>query len=104
MLACSIKRKLVPGKREDPKVRIQLLFDRSSMELLKQEAVPLTSHRGHQGYGIKTYKDLNELLGKQWHLRVANINGDFSYAMLQTIQFHASTIRFHTLLITYTSR
>ena len=88
MLACSIKQKLVPGKTEDPKVRIQLPFDRSSMELLKQQAVPLTSHRGHQGYGIKAYKDLNELLGEQWHLGVANINGDFSYAMLQTIQFH----------------
>ena len=34
-------------------------------------------------------KDLNELLGEQWHLRVANANGDYSYAMLQTIQFHA---------------
>ena len=91
MLACSIKRKLVPGKREDPKVRIQVPFDTSSMELLKQQAVPLTlnNHRGHQGYGIKAYKDLDELLGEQWHLRVANINGDFSYAVLKTIQFHA---------------
>ena len=49
----------------------------------------MTSHHGRQGYGIKAYKDLNELLGDQWHLRVANINGDFSYAVLQTIQFHA---------------
>ena len=50
MLACSIK-KLIPGKREDLKVRIQLPFDRNSLELLKEQGVPLTKHHGHQSYG-----------------------------------------------------
>jgi len=74
---------------EDPKVRIQLAFNNNSVELLKQQAVLLTTQcHSHQSYGIKEYKDLNELLGEQWYLRVANVNGDFSYAILQTIQIH----------------
>jgi len=89
ILACCIKQKLIPSRKmEDPKVRIQLAFDNNSVELLKQQAVLLTTQcHGHQSYGIKEYKDLNELLGEQWYLRVANVNGDFSYAILQTIQF-----------------
>ena len=90
MLACCIKQKLVPAKTEDPQVRTQVPFNNNSRELLKQHIVLLTTkHRGYEGYGIKDYKDLNELLGDQWHIRVVNVNGDFSYAMLQTIQFHA---------------
>ena len=42
---------------------------------------------GHQAYGIKNYKDLDELFGEQWHVRIVNVNGDFSCALLNTIQF-----------------
>ena len=44
---------------------------------------------GHQTYGIKDYNDLDELLGEQWHLQVVNVNGDFSCALLKTVQFYA---------------
>ena len=43
---------------------------------------------GHQAYGIKNYKDLDELFGEQWHVRIVNVNGDFSCALLNTIQFY----------------
>ena len=36
------------------------------------------------------YEDLDELFGEQWHLRIVNINGDFSCALLKTIQFYAT--------------
>jgi hypothetical protein len=39
-------------------------------------------------YTVCHYNDLDELLGNQWHMRVLNINGDFSYAILDTISFH----------------
>ena len=29
-----------------------------------------------------------DLLGKRWHNRVVNVNGDFSYAILETIRFY----------------
>ena len=50
------------------------------------------AHGGIQTYTIDHYSDLDELLGKQWHMRVLNINGDFSYIIsyiiLGTISFH----------------
>ena len=39
-------------------------------------------------YTISHYNDLDELLGNQWHMRVLNINGAFSYAILSTVSFH----------------
>ena len=39
-------------------------------------------------YTINHYNDLDELLGNQWHMRVLNINGDFSYASLGAVSFH----------------
>ena len=39
-------------------------------------------------YTIDQYNDLDELLGKQWHMRVLNVNGDFSYIILGTASFH----------------
>lgn len=91
-LACCIKQKLIPSRKlEDPKVRIQIPFDNTSFNLLKRNGVLLDIQvNGHQVYGIKDYEDLDELLGEQWHLRIVNINGDFSCALLKTIQFYAT--------------
>ena len=90
-LACCIKQKLIPSRKtEDPKVRIQIPFVESSFNLLKRKGVLLDLRiNGHQTYGIKDYNDLDELLGEQWHLRVVNVNGDFSCALLKTVQFYA---------------
>ncbi len=33
-------------------------------------------------YSISHYNDQDKLLGNQWHMRMLNINGDFSYAIL----------------------
>ena len=90
-LACCIKQKLIPSRKtEDPKVRIQIPFVVSSFNLLKRKGVLLHKQiNGHQAYGIKNYKDLDELFGEQWHVRIVNVNGDFSCALLNTIQFYA---------------
>ena len=94
-LACGIKQKLVPiRKLEDPKVRIQVPFDNTSFNLLKRNGVLLDiQFNGHQVHGIKDYEDLDELFGEQWHLRIVNRNGDFSCALLKTIQFYATCPR-----------
>ena len=39
-------------------------------------------------YTIDHYNDLDELLGKQWHMRVLNVNEDFSSIILGTVSFH----------------
>ncbi len=50
-------------------------------------------YRGHHVYTIANYKDLDDLLGEQWHMRVANVFGDFSYAILTTIRFYLTRPR-----------
>ena len=38
-------------------------------------------------YKIRHYRDLNHLLGACWHYRGLNTNGDYCYAMLETIEY-----------------
>ena len=40
-----------------------------------------------QYYGISCYQDLNHLLGKNWHVRGLNGQGDYGYAIQETVQF-----------------
>lgn len=89
MLACNIKQKLVPSRKtEEPLVKLQLPFTKSAFRLLKEVGKSLGISRGHQVYTISEYSDLDDLLGNQWYVRVANSNGDFSLAMLETISFY----------------
>ena len=39
-------------------------------------------------YKLKNYADLNHLLGRDWHFRGLNANGDYGYAVLDTIDFY----------------
>ena len=88
-LASSIKQKLVPSKRlEDPAVRIQLAMNKSTIQLLHQKGRSLGKQRGHEVHGINEYSDLNEVLGEQWHMRISNTSGDFSYAIKETVRYH----------------
>ena len=82
VLACMIKRQLVPSKT-DPGVRLQLPFNLDSWQSLQQ-----VSTCDHAECKIEQYSDLDQFLGSGWHYRVCNDRGDFSYAMLETIRFH----------------
>ena len=44
--------------------------------------------RGVQHYSITQYQDLDPLLGKNWHYRGLNINGDFCYVLLDTVEYY----------------
>jgi hypothetical protein len=82
VLACMIKKQLVPSKT-DPAVRLQLPFNLDSWQLLQQASI-----YDHGGYKIEQYSELDQFLGSGWHYRVCNTRGDFSYAMVRTIRFH----------------
>ena len=86
-LACCIKRKLLPN-REDPAIRIQTPFDKENWKLLEEKAAN-TGRDLHLG----AYSDLDELLGENWHYRVCNERGDFSYVILETVRYHIYTPR-----------
>jgi len=89
VLACNIKQKLVPSRKmEDPLIRIHIHFTTGAFNLLKEAGKSQGVSRGHQTYAISQYSDLDNLLGEQWHLRVSNINGGFSMAILKTIPFY----------------
>ena len=88
-LACAIKQKLVPSrKHDDPGVRLQLPFDRHSFALLQQHGKLLGTFYGYKTYTVEKYSDLDELLGERWYIRVTNMYGDFSVAVLKTIRFY----------------
>ena len=48
----------------------------------------MKSSRGHDIYMIRRYSALEPLLGQQWHLRVLNRAKDFSYVILETVQYY----------------
>ena len=84
-LASSIKQKLVPSrKHEDPAIRIQLAMNKNTIQLLRQHGRSLGKQRGQEVYGISEYSDLDQLLEEQWHMRINNTSGDFSYAIKET--------------------
>lgn len=88
-LACCIKKRLLPSRSEDPDIRIQIPCDHASFRMLQRKAVPVgRCTRGRENYTINAYSDLDDLLGKNWHIRVVNPIGDFSYTILSTIRFY----------------
>ena len=68
---------------------------------LKLAAVPSRRFSGIQYYIINHYKDLYPLLGINWHVRGINNNGDYGYAIKETVEF---CIRKSRKLIVYAQR
>ena len=56
---------------------------------------------GVQHYKLKSYTDLNHLLGRNWHFQGLNANGDYGYAVLDTIDFYIRKCRALTAGIQY---
>ena len=42
---------------------------------------------------IGNYQDLNRLLGCNWHYRGLNLNGDYCYVILATVEYYLYTRR-----------
>ena len=59
---------------------------------LKEAGVP-TSKCGGQHFTIRKYSDLDHLLGKGWHFRGLNENGDYCYVILSTIDYSLQKLR-----------
>ena len=60
---------------------------------LKAAGVPSCISAGIQHHKLKNYADLNHLLGRDWHFRGLNANGDYGYAVLDTIDFYIRKCR-----------
>ena len=93
-LAVKIKQSLACQRRSSPSVKITTPFDLILYNGgLKEAGVPSKKVHGNQYYRINHYRDLNHLLGKNWHFRGINENGDYGYAVMGTIEFYLSKCR-----------
>jgi len=84
-----IKQALLCGRKQSPVVTITMGLDallfKGGLEaagILKQ-----TVH-GHQQCQLQCYSDLDSLLGRNWHYRSINSQGDDAYAVLKSIEYY----------------
>ena len=87
-LKVKIKQSLTCTRKSSPSVRIVVPFDavtfNGGLRLLGTES---KKAQGIQHYTIKHYRDLNPILGKNWHFRGLNVNADYGYVILETLEF-----------------
>ena len=55
---------------------------------LKASGIATKVIGGNQHYRIYHYRDLNHLLGINWHFRAINANGDYGYVVKNTVSFY----------------
>ena len=55
---------------------------------MKVKGILKKQHRHREIYGITRYGDLDDFLGSKWFIRGLNENGDFCYAILNTVTFY----------------
>ena len=55
---------------------------------LKVAGEPLKVINGNQRYKLAKYQDISHLLGEGWHFRRLNVNGDYAYVELKTVEFY----------------
>ena len=72
-----IKSKVVPSRKQDPSVRVQIPFDKGLFHSTLAVSQIRVQHGGEEiFYTIDSQNVLNEYLGKNWHLHVNNVYGD----------------------------
>lgn len=93
-LKVKIKQSLSCTRKSSPEVRIVVPFDaitfNGGLRLLGTQS---KKAQGVQHYTIKHYHDLNPLLGKNWHFRGLNVNADYGYVLLETVDFYLRKCR-----------
>ena len=88
-LSFHIKRSLSCNRKSSPLIKITMAFDILLFNGgLKAAGTPRKVVKGVQHYKIQHYKDLNGLLGDNWHFRAINSNGDYGYVELSTVDFY----------------
>ena len=93
-LALKIKRSLQNTRKSSPEVRIEMEFDKVLYDSgLKVHGQMKKVQRGVEIYSVAKYADLDELLGPKWFIRGFNENGDFCYAILDTVHYYLQAKR-----------
>lgn len=88
-LALRVKSSLVSQRRSNPAVKIEMSFDRDIYEEgLSAVGYVKCTMRGVKHSSIRSYSDLDGLLGRDWHYRGLNSAGDFCYVIEGSIDFY----------------
>ena len=88
-LALKIKSSLGCGRKSSPIVKIESPFNKLQYDGgLRAYGKFKCSSRGNEHYTVSQYSDLDDLLGKNWHIKGINSAGDFAYAILQSVDFY----------------
>ena len=83
----AIKRKLWSGRRDDPKVRIEMNVDPDVFSTGLAQVTLSTSQRGKDVYSATDNRLLDGVLGSKWDERIMNSSGDFAYVEKNTVRF-----------------
>ena len=88
-LAMKIKSTLTGKRKSNPIVRVDMTFDKQTFcKGLQCKGTVSRTVKGIVYYKISSYKELDELLGHNWHYRGINGAGDFCYVILNTVEYH----------------
>ena len=88
-LSIRIKASLNSSRKESPIVCVDIPFDKVEFDGgLRLCGKVKRTVRGIEHHNISKYQDLNSFLGVDWHFRGINENGDFCYAILDTVEFY----------------
>lgn len=88
-LGVRIKKALSCSRTGSPQIRLVMPFDIFLFNGgLRASGIPSKVIGGNQHYKISHYQDLNHLLGKNWHFRAINANGDYGYVVKETVEFY----------------
>ena len=88
-LSFHIKRSLSCNRKGSSLIKIAMAFDALLFNGgLKAAERPHKIVKGVQHYKIQHYKDLNGLLGNNWHFQAISSNGNYGYVELSTVNFY----------------
>ena len=89
-LRYKIKQMLTCSRKASPLVLITMPFDFFLLFNggLKVAGEPSKVINGNQRYKLAKYQDISHLLGEDWHFRGLNVNGDYAYVELKTVEFY----------------
>ena len=88
-LRIKIKQALVCGRKQSPLVVINMPFDFLLFKGgLQAAGKPKRVVNGNQHYQLKSYQDLDILLGPNWHFRGVNKHGDYAFVVLASVDYN----------------
>ena len=89
---CTMVCRAVKGS---PSITIDMGFDYLLFKdgLQTVGVVKQNTHARNMRYKLRSYKDLDPLLGQNWHYRGANVNGDYAFVILSSVEYYITKRR-----------